>query len=142
MKEANHENTKRDFERYSSLFKEKVVSASYFDRVKMQYETSLADVNAAERELKKAKANLDAALASKGVVNIKRKQLESAEANYKAALARLSEAEADLRETKIYAPSDGTVMSRPVEDGEVVNPGTPLICYGRYKQALSEGIYP
>ena len=120
------DNAKRDFERYSSLFKEKVVSASYFDRVKMQYETSLADVNAAEKELKKAKANLDAALASKDVVNIKRKQLESAEANYKAALARLSEAEADLRETKIYAPSDGTVMSRPVEDGEVVNPGTPL----------------
>lgn len=49
------DNAKRDFERYSSLFKEKVVPASYFDRVKMQYETSLADVNAAEKELKKSK---------------------------------------------------------------------------------------
>lgn len=118
--------TQKDFERYSSLFKEGLVSASDFDRAKMQYETGLADVNSAEKEMKRAEANMDAALASKDIVDIKRKQLQSTEANYRAAVARMQEVYADLQETKIYAPSDGTVLSRPVEDGEVVNPGTPL----------------
>ena len=117
---------KKDFERYSSLFQGQFVSASDFDRAKMEYETSRADVNAAEKELKRAEANLDAALASKDIVNIKRKQLQSAEANYRATVARMQEVYADLQETKIYAPSDGTILSRPVQPGEVVNPGTPL----------------
>ncbi len=62
------DNAKRDFERYSSLFKEKVVSARDFDRARMNYETSLADVNAAEKEIERAKANLELALASKDLV--------------------------------------------------------------------------
>ncbi|MEW6326564.1 MAG: efflux RND transporter periplasmic adaptor subunit [Thermodesulfobacteriota bacterium] len=120
------EKTGRDFERYSSLFREQLVSASDFDRVRMNHETSLADVNAAEKELKRAEANLEAALAAKDIVNIKRRQLQGAEANYRAAVARMQEVYADLQETKIYAPADGTILSRPVEVGEIVNPGTPL----------------
>ncbi|HED00158.1 MAG TPA: HlyD family efflux transporter periplasmic adaptor subunit [Proteobacteria bacterium] len=120
------EKTRRDFERYSSLFQEQLVSASDFDRVRMNHETSLADVNVAEKELQRAEANLEAALAAKDIVNIKRSHLQGAEANYKAAVARMQEVYADLQETKIYAPADGTILSRPVEVGEIVNPGTPL----------------
>ena len=120
------EKTRRDFERYSSLFQEQLVSASDFDRARMNHETSLADVNAAEKELKRAEANLEAARAAKDIVNIKRMQLQGAEANYRAAVARMQEVYADLQETKIYAPADGTILSRPVEVGEIVNPGTPL----------------
>ncbi|GER92893.1 secretion protein HlyD [hot springs metagenome] len=117
---------KNDYERYSSLFQEQLISASAYDLAKMQYETGIADVSAAEKELKRAEANLKSALASKELVEVKKKQLKSAEANYRAALARLEEAYADLKETKIYSPSNGTILSRPVENGEVVNPGTPL----------------
>ena len=120
------EKAKNDYERYSSLFKEQLISASDYDRAKMQYETGIADVNAAEKELKRAEANFKSALASKDLVEVKRKQLKSAEANYRAAIARMEEVYADLKETKIYSPSNGTVLSRPVENGEVVNPGTPL----------------
>jgi len=120
------EKTKNDYERYTSLFKEQLVSASDYDRAKMQYETSLADVNAAEKELKRVEANLKSALASKDLVEVKRKQVKSAEANYRAAMARMEEVYADLQETRIYSLSNGTILSRPVENGEVVNPGTPL----------------
>jgi HlyD family secretion protein len=117
---------KKDFERYSSLVQEQAVSESDFDRAKMEYETSLADSNAADKELKRAEANLKSALASKDLVEVKRKQLKSAQANYRAAMARMEEVYADLQETKIYSPSNGTILSKPVENGEVVNPGTPL----------------
>lgn len=99
---ASYEKAKNDYERYSSLIKEELVSKSEFDRVKMQYES--------------AKAEMDAIL----------KSIAQAEANYKAAQQRLLEAKADLNETKIYAPAHGVILSRPVETGEVVNPGTVL----------------
>jgi len=117
---------RKDFERYSSLFKQDLVSASEFDRVKMQYETALSDLKVTEKEAKKADANLEAAIAAKDTIIIKRKQMKSAQANYRAAQASVQEIYADLQETRIYAPSDGTILSRPVEEGEVINPGAPL----------------
>jgi HlyD family secretion protein len=120
------EKSKRDYKRYAELFKEGAVSASVYDLVKMNYETAVADVNAAEKELKRAEANLHAAMALKDTIKLKRKQLQAAMRNRSAAVARKEEVYADLQETKIYAPANGTILSRPVENGEIINPGTPL----------------
>lgn len=99
---ASYEKAKKDYDRYSSLLKEELVSKSDFDRVKMLYESAQAEVEAAS------------------------KAISQAEANYRAAQQRLKEAEADLNETKIYSPSEGVILSRPIELGEVVNPGSVL----------------
>lgn len=99
---ANYEKAKKDYERYSSLLKEDLISKSDFDRVKMQYDSASAEIEAVK------------------------KAIVQAEANYRAAQQRLREAQADLNETKIYSPSDGVILSRTVEIGEIVNPGTVL----------------
>ncbi|GLI53035.1 HlyD family secretion protein [Thermodesulfovibrio yellowstonii] len=100
--QASYEKAKKDYDRYSSLLKEELVSKSDFDRVKMQYESAQAEVEAAV------------------------KAITQAESSYRAAEQRLKEAQADLKETKIYSPADGVILSRPVEVGEVVNPGSVL----------------
>jgi len=123
---AVYEGVKSDYERYKNLYEKGLISASNFDKIKMKYETSLADVKAAEKELNRARANYESALATKDLVEAKRKQLKSTEYNYLSALAKEKEVYADLQETKIYSPADGTILSRPVEIGEVVNPGTPI----------------
>ncbi|GEM_PF-2400192 len=41
---ASYERAKNDFERYSSLLKEELVSKSEFDRIKMQYHSAQAEV--------------------------------------------------------------------------------------------------
>lgn len=120
------EKARKDYERYSSLLAKNIVSSSDFESAKMQYEAAAADKDSSEKEMKRAEANLDSAKASRDTVIVKRKQLKSAEASYKAAQARMKETYADLNDAMIYAPSDGTILSRPVEPGEVVNPGTPL----------------
>lgn len=99
---ASYEKAKKDFERYSSLVEKEVVTKNEFELVKMQYEL--------------AKAELDAS----------QKSISQAEAHYKATLARLNEAEADLKEAKIYSPTDGVIISRTVEQGEIVNPGSVI----------------
>ncbi|MCS7163496.1 MAG: efflux RND transporter periplasmic adaptor subunit [Thermodesulfovibrio sp.] len=100
--EASYEKSKKDYERYVSLLKEELISKSDFDRVKMQYDSAKAEVDAFT------------------------KAIAQAEANYRAAQQKLREAQADLKETKIYSPTQGVVLSRPIEVGEVVNPGTVL----------------
>ncbi|GAQ95708.1 HlyD family secretion protein [Thermodesulfovibrio aggregans] len=99
---AYYERAKNDFERYSSLLKEELVSKSEFDRVKSQYSSAKAELEATS------------------------KAVAQAEASYRAAQQRLKETLADLNETKIYSPVNGVILSRPVETGEVVNPGTVL----------------
>lgn len=99
---ASYEKTKGDYERYISLLREELVSKSEFDKVKMQYESAQAEVEAAS------------------------KAIAQAQASYRAAQQRLKEAQADLNETKIYSPKSGVILSRPVEVGEIINPGSVL----------------
>ncbi len=99
---ASYEKSKKDFERYSNLIEKDVVTRNEFELVKMHYEL--------------AKAELDAS----------QKSISQAEANYRASLARLNETEADLKEAKIYSPADGVILSRVVEQGEIVNPGSVI----------------
>ncbi len=77
-------------------------------------------VSAAEADLNTAVANTHQAHAAQSTVQSTRGQLANAEAQLKAADVRLGY-------TKIYAPVTGTVSVRAVREGEVVNPGQPLV---------------
>ncbi len=119
-------NASAEYQRSLGLYKEGVVSRSSLDQATMSYETSVADVNAAEKDLSQAKANLAVAQAAKDTVQLKAQQIKVLEQSRSAARAQLAEAEANLAERKIYAPTDGTILSRTVEVGDVVNPGSPI----------------
>lgn len=119
-------NANAEYQRTLGLFKDGVVSKSSLDQATMSYETALADVNAAEKDLSQAKANLAVAQAAKDTVQVKAQLIKVLEQSRNAARAQLAEAQANLAERKIYAPTDGTILSRTVEVGDVVNPGSPI----------------
>jgi HlyD family secretion protein len=119
-------NATADYQRTASLFKEEIVSKSSLDQATMNYETALADVNAAEKDLAQAEASLAVAQAARDTVKLKAEQIKVLEQSRNAARAQLAEAQANLAERKIYAPTDGTILSRPVEVGDVVSPGSPI----------------
>jgi multidrug resistance efflux pump len=119
-------NNKAEYERQSGLFREGVVSKSALDQATMNYETSVADADAAEKDLVLAKANLLMAETSKDTIELKQQQLRSLREVRRAAAAQLAEAQANIAERKIFAPVDGTILSRTVEIGDVVNPGSPM----------------
>lgn len=82
---------------------------------------SLKDqVRAAEADLNTALANTHQAHAAESTVASTRAQLANAE-------AQLKEAEVRLGYTKIYAPVTGTVSVRAARQGEVLNPGQPIV---------------
>lgn len=119
-------NTTAEYQRTASLYKDGVVSQSALDQATMNYQTSLADVNAAEKDLSQAQANLGVAQAAKDTVAVKAQQIRVLQESRNSALAQLAEAKANLAERNIYAPTDGTILSRTVEVGDVVSPGSPI----------------
>jgi HlyD family secretion protein len=115
-----------EYERALSLYKDNIVPKSTLDQADMAYQTSQADVDAAEKGLTQAEANLGVAQAAKQTVDVKAEQVKVLEESRQSALAQLAEAEANLAERTIVAPADGTILSRPVEVGDVVSPGSPV----------------
>jgi HlyD family secretion protein len=77
-------------------------------------------VNAAQADLNSAVARTHQASAAQSTVASTRAQLSNAE-------AQLKEAEVRLGYTKIYAPITGTVSVRAAREGEVLNPGSPIV---------------
>jgi HlyD family secretion protein len=77
-------------------------------------------VTAAEADLRSARARTHQTTAAVSDV-------ASTEAQMAQTQAQLAEADTRLGYTKIYAPVSGTVLVRAAREGEVVNPGTPIV---------------
>ncbi|PYV95129.1 MAG: hypothetical protein DMG89_22740 [Acidobacteria bacterium] len=125
--EATLQRTESDSRRMIELAKQGVAS----EQERVQAESNLKaqqatvqalqkQVSAAEAELNTAIANTHQAHAAQSTVASTRSQLANAE-------AMLKQAEVRLGYTKIYAPVTGTVSVRAAREGEVLNPGQPIV---------------
>ena len=101
---------KKDFERYNKLKKEGLCTKQEYDRAETAYKDAL------ERQ-KAMKAALQSTMSKN----------EAADANIGKIEAQLAQAKLNLSYTKIYAPQDGNVSSRSVEEGNYVNTAQPLM---------------
>lgn len=119
-------NASAEYKRAKGLFQDGVNSQSALDQATMTYEASQADVNASEKDVAQAKANLAVAYSTRDTVELKAQQLRALQESRRGAVAQLAEARANLAERMIYAPTDGTILSRPVEVGDVVSAGSPI----------------
>jgi HlyD family secretion protein len=114
------------YDRAVTLFRDAVISKQEFDQANLSRRTSDADVAAAEKDLARAEADLTLARASKDTIGLKQQHVRALQASRRAAVGQLAEARANLAERQILAPTDGTILSRPVEVGDVVSPGSPV----------------
>jgi len=108
------------------LYSDGIVPKITLDQAEMNLRTSEADVDAAEKALAQAEGNLAVAQAAKQTVELKRQQVSALRETRHSMQAQIAEVDANLAERKIVAPSDGTILSRPVEVGNVVSPGSPV----------------
>lgn len=124
--DAIYEKNCLDYQRYRSLFTRKVVPKQQLDQVTSAYRASQASLQASNKELQLAQAQLQQARLMLKTVDMKRQAYQGAQASWAAAQAAVQEAQANLDDTYIYGPAPGTILTKEVEPGEVVNPGTPL----------------
>jgi HlyD family secretion protein len=129
----------QDFQRYQSLLQRQVVPQQKLDDATANFRAADANKAALTRELAQAQAQLRKAHLLPRTIALKRAELHSVQASLAAAQAAVREAQANLDDTVIYAPANGVILTRQIEPGEVVNPGTPLFTLVDLNQLYLKG---
>jgi HlyD family secretion protein len=110
-----------------ALAKQDVASEQESVQADANLKAQQATVQALKEQVSAAQADLNSAVARTHQATAALSTVASTRAQVANAEAQLKEAEVRLGYTKIYAPVTGTVSVRAVREGEVVNPGSPLV---------------
>ncbi len=124
---ANLARIQSDSERTMKLAEQGVASDQDRVRAEEQLKAQQAAVNSAQQNVDAAQASLNMAIARTHEQKAAASNVAANEAQVANARAQLAEAETRLGYTKIYAPVSGTVSVRATRQGEVVNPGEPIV---------------
>jgi len=124
---ADLERARLDFERTEGLFKEGIDSRQVYDQARTTYAAAKAHVEGLAKQVEAQRAALALARSNAEQVAVRRSQLRAQEHQLAAAGAQKQKAQVRLGYTEIRAPIDGLVAERAALQGEVVNPGQPIV---------------
>lgn len=142
--EAELDRWRADYERQRHLFQRGVISAREYESVLAAYRVAEAQVREAEERVKlvregprkeqiaQARAALREAQERLAMLREgpRKETIEAARARLEGAKAALAASETRLSYTVITSPLNGIVLSKNVEPGEYVSPGTPVVTIG------------
>lgn len=150
--DAEFNDARKEFDRYSNLYKEGAGSEQMRDRTetafkkrKAQYEASLAQIAAAKaslagilQEIDRVKSERDTAEANRLRVDVEKKYLATLRAKLAETRALLETAELNLSYCTITAPIAGYVAQKRIQVGERVQPGQLLLAVIPLKEVYVE----
>ena len=108
--------SQKDYKRYSSMYKEGISSKQEYDQSKTGLTVAKASYKSAIENQRAAKAMYESAKAKKEATLAEIQKLE----------AEVKTDELNLSYTKIYAPQDGLITNRTVEQGNYVQVAQPM----------------
>jgi len=114
----------KDLIRAKELLAKKIIPESQKDDAQTRYEEAAAELRAAEARLRLAREQYRVALAQ---LNSAQSLERSTKAQVEQAKATLTLAKVQLQDTIIRSPISGIVMMKAFEEGEIVNPGVPIL---------------
>src|SRR4029079_2869788 len=91
------------------------------------YRQSVAQISLTQSQVGESEGRLEDANAAPERVAVSESQVGTAASAIEVAQAAVHQAELELSYTKIYAPEDGYVTKRSIEEGQLVQTGTPLM---------------
>lgn len=135
-----------DYDRVSGLVKEGVIPKAQLDSAEAALRTAEStrdaasqrlalakegsrkqDIAEAQAQLERAQAGVNVAEAGRRDVDVQIAALSSAQATEKQLRAQLETAKTQLGYTEIRSPMSGVILTKNIEPGEFVNPGTPVV---------------
>jgi membrane fusion protein (multidrug efflux system) len=108
--EIGLERATEDLNRAKSQSAGGVITTEQFDHIKKAHETAMAQLDAAKAQLTVSKSTISTAAAAVGSANAQVKVFDT-----------------QLRNTRLYAPSDGVIAKRWLLPGDVVQPGQSVL---------------
>lgn len=150
--EAEFGHAKKDFERYSNIYKQGAGSEQMRDRASTAYKKAKSQLDAAnaqvgsvkaalsvsDQEIDRAKAQLEAAKSERLKVDVEKRKLASLKANLEEQKAGLNIAELNLSYCTVKAPISGYVAQSKIEEGERIQAGQPLFAIVPLQEAYAE----
>lgn len=141
--EAERKRAEKDYFRYRDLLAQDAVTRREMDQVETAFLAAKAAEEAARRQIEQAEEGLRLARTTIVTIELREKELaqvrervKEARAGFEVTRARVQSAEAvtnmakaNLKDTRVVAPFEGTVLRKLVAEGEVVAAGTPLITF-------------
>jgi len=91
------------------------------------FKQSVAQIDLTRSQVDESKGRLQDANAAPERIDVSQSQAETAESQIGTAQTAVDQAERDLSYTKIYAPEDGYVTQKTIEEGQLVQVGAPLM---------------
>lgn len=125
--EANLEQIQTDHARTVSLAASGVASQQDKDRADAQLKAQQAAVKALQDQVRAAQADLNSAIARTHQATAAQRTVAATRADMANAAALQAEAQVRLGYTRVLAPVSGTVSVRAAREGEVINPGQPIV---------------
>lgn len=122
--QAAFDNAEREHERQSRLFPTRATSRQELDAARTARDEAQANLAAARQALALQRAGF------------RREDIAAGRARLEAAEAGRSQAETALADTRLVAPSAGTILARVREPGSMVTPGDPV-----YTLSLDDPVY-
>jgi len=115
--------------------------------LELNIDTAKANVNSLQSALDTAKAALDASgvLYANGDISAmawksQNSEYEALKGNYKTAVNGLEQAEKNLKDSTLYADSDGYVMEIPFHEGEIIGAGYPAVVMKSDQKVVTIGV--
>ncbi|MCE1188335.1 MAG: HlyD family secretion protein [Ignavibacteria bacterium] len=110
------EKATNDFTRDKELFESNAITKKQFDDSKSNYDITIKQLETSFRDVKVAETRL----------GILKSQVSKAQAQVDVKKARLDQQKLKISYCYIYAPSDGTIGKRNVDQGQFIQPGAPV----------------
>lgn len=111
----NLEQSRIDKERMENLFRTNTITQKQYDDAVTRFDLALTQYNSARENLQKVKTI------------IRPEEIESARGNLKKSDASVDLLKQNIEDCKIYAPVDGIISKKYIEQGENVNPNSSIL---------------
>ncbi len=129
--EHHAEQARTDFQRDRDLVAKNFISERQLSNSESKLKQAEGELTQAKKMVSAAEADVEAAQAARdGIARQTPALLESAAGAAAAAQAARAEVGVSESELRIVAPSDGTIITKAAEPGELLSPGKPLLVIG------------
>lgn len=103
------------YQRQQGLWKSRTISANELENARSSRDQALANLKAAQDKLNQYQAGN------------RPQQIAQAKASLEQAVAQVAQAKLDLQDTTLIAPASGTLLTRAVEPGTMLNAGSTVL---------------
>ena len=125
--QAELDNAQTMYDRADRMSKQGISTTEQLDAARMTLRVAKSRLASLEKQIEAQRSAAALARTNAQQIAVRRSQLQATERQAVAAAAQQQKADVRLAYTELHAPMDGIVDVRAARQGEVVNPGQPIV---------------